>query len=137
MKAQTTQLSKSRRSNAALKVSDEPCGRSERCGVHGTGFGRIEGRAGTLAQLAAELSNLTRRTVLDQTGDDRHFNFTLSYTPDSLVMRPEVRAAFPGADPDGPALASALREQLGLRLQVGRAPTEVLVIDRLRRALTR
>ena len=42
-----------------------------------------------------------------------------------------VRAEFPAIDPDGPSLDSALREQLGLRLQRRRGPVEVLVVERV------
>jgi uncharacterized protein (TIGR03435 family) len=37
----------------------------------------------------------------------------------------------PAADPDAPNLFTAVQEQLGLKLEAGRGPVEVIVIDRL------
>ena len=34
-----------------------------------------------------------------------------------------------GSDPNGPALATALQEQLGLRLETTKAPITVIVIE--------
>ena len=46
----------------------------------------------------------------------------LTYTPDNPVV--DASNA-----PNAPSLITALREQLGLRLESTRAPVEVLVID--------
>jgi uncharacterized protein (TIGR03435 family) len=44
--------------------------------------------------------------------------------PPSRPDRPE-----PVVDPAGPSIFTALREQLGLRLEAARAPVDVVVID--------
>jgi uncharacterized protein (TIGR03435 family) len=46
-------------------------------------------------------------------------------------LPPDVRAQLriPPEDPNGLSLFTALQEQLGLRLESGPAPLEVLVID--------
>lgn len=63
--------------------------------------------------------------VVDQTGLQGAFDFTLTWTPAS--------------DSDtaiGPSLVEALQSQLGLRLERKRLPLPVLVIDRIERAPT-
>ncbi len=54
------------------------------------------------------------------------FDVDLTEAPDALTVIPA-----PG---DAPPLLTALREQLGLRLEPGGAPVNVLVIDRVERA---
>jgi len=39
----------------------------------------------------------------------------------------------PSRDPAGPSLFTAVEEQLGLKLESGKAPVEILQIDRLER----
>ncbi len=102
------------------------------CGVR-PGYGRITAVASRLDALAQALSLLNRRHVIDATGLDGLYDFTLTYTPDDIALDPSTRSQFPSIDPDGPALATALREQLGLRLSRGRGPVEVLVVERLER----
>jgi len=69
------------------------------------------------------------RPVVDQTGVEGKFDFQLRFTPDD--------SQFNGHPPrlpsqtDAPSLFDALREQLGLKLAPGRAPVNVLVIDRV------
>ncbi len=71
------------------------------------------------------------RPVLDQTGITGRYDF-------GLLWRPEVRPAGPGNNPpppsdtDGlPDVYTAIQQQLGLRLEAAKTPTEVIVIDRL------
>jgi len=60
------------------------------------------------------------KPVLDQTNLSGRFDFTLVWTPDAM------RAAEPNAPP---GLFTAVQEQLGLKLQATRAPTDVFVVD--------
>ena len=46
----------------------------------------------------------------------------------ALGVPPDAPA--PTVDPDAPSLSAALQEQLGLKLEGGRGPVEVVVIDK-------
>ena len=81
-----------------------------------------------IAQLAYFLQLRLRRDVVDKTGLNGNFDFELAWTPDVPARGdgPESRA---NADPSGPWIGTALKEQLGLRLTATKAPVEVIVID--------
>jgi uncharacterized protein (TIGR03435 family) len=86
---------------------------------------RLAFRHESMAQLADTLSTLIviGRPVLDQTGIDGFYDFTL----DLRELRTED-AAEPGPSP-----SSVISGQLGLRLEARRAPLDVLVIERAER----
>jgi len=80
-----------------------------------------------LFEFRQELSVLTGRTVIDRTSLPGNWDFFLTFTaPDRLVA---------GATPDSgsPDLFTALREQLGLKLESSEGPVEMFVIERLER----
>jgi bla regulator protein BlaR1 len=81
--------------------------------------------AATLSQFADSplLSAGTRgRTVVDQTGLNSKYDFTLKWGAESAA----------GQEPsDQPALFTAIHEQLGLKLIPTKGPVEVIVIDRV------
>jgi len=93
-------------------------------------FGRINGTGQHIADLVGALSRLTRRHVVDETALAGRYDFVLAYTPDAVTLDPATRSEFPAIDPDGPALNTALQEQLGLRLRTTRGPVDVLVVER-------
>jgi uncharacterized protein (TIGR03435 family) len=68
------------------------------------------------------------RLVIDKTGLNGRFAFTLAWTPEKM---PEGTPppGIPPIDPNGPRLETALLEQLGLKLQPARSRMEVVVID--------
>jgi len=68
------------------------------------------------------LSNATGRMVLDKTGLEP-FTFELRWLPDSAEPQPD----------SPPALFTAIREQLGLRLEAQRAPVDSIVVTRVER----
>jgi len=63
--------------------------------------------------------------VIDRTGLSGNFDVDVTYTPDN----PAVDAS---NAPNAPSLMTALREQLGLRIEPSKAPVEVLIIDSVR-----
>jgi uncharacterized protein (TIGR03435 family) len=80
--------------------------------------GLIRGRGVTLDQIAAEI--VAGRTVVNRTGLDGFYDVELRWTPDSTQVP---------ADDAPPTLATALREQLGLRIDAATLPMDHLVID--------
>jgi len=89
--------------------------------VFDTSRGQLITRGTSMSQLAAmlaitgELENL----VVEGTGLDGYYEFSLEWTPSILAA---------DAAP-GPSLFTALQEQLGLKLEAGKGPVSVLVID--------
>jgi uncharacterized protein (TIGR03435 family) len=100
--------------------------------------GGMSVRAMDMAAFSAALERIVRRSVNDETGLQGAFDFDLIYTPETL--EPPPAAGIAGAPPAGPlaagpasqggaSLFDALRDQLGLRLEGGRAPVNILVVD--------
>ena len=79
-------------------------------------------------------SQITGKTVVDRTGLTGLFEADLQWTPDAppvtsaLPVAPETAQAY---DPNGPSFTTAIREQLGLRLESRTDSMNVLVIDRI------
>jgi len=94
----------------------------------------MEGRGISLEALASTLSRTElNRTVLDKTGLKGRFDVDLTWAVDPSIpgLYDNLGGApVPNADPQ-PAIFTAVQEQLGLRLEAGRGPVEVLVIDRV------
>jgi uncharacterized protein (TIGR03435 family) len=78
-----------------------------------------------LASVAAMLSQIAGRIVVDKTELQGQYDFELKWADVSSVS----------ADPlaDGGSIFTALQEQLGLRLQADKAPISVVVIDSVER----
>jgi uncharacterized protein (TIGR03435 family) len=71
------------------------------------------------------------RPVVDQTGLTGKWDFELKWTPDdsqfgSMGMRPPPPSDAPDAPPP---LVTAIQEQLGLKLESGKAQVDVMIID--------
>ena len=91
-----------------------------------------------MAFLSSILSRPLGRTVVDKTGITGEFQIQLTYTPVAPSVpspdgAPPGRADGAGAPDRGPDIFTAVQEQLGLKLQSGKGPVEVLVIDRVER----
>jgi uncharacterized protein (TIGR03435 family) len=85
-------------------------------------IGALSGKAIPMTQLATSLAPFLSRFTIDKTGLTGRFDVEFTWTPD------EVPANAP--DSVGPALFTAIQEQLGLKLVSGRGPVDVLVVDR-------
>lgn len=75
----------------------------------------------SMALFAGYIGNRLGRIVVDKTQLSGSYDFTLIWAPDEAPESP------------APPLVTALRDQLGLRLESQRSPTKVLVIDSLER----
>ena len=83
----------------------------------------------TMQDLLGPLQAMTGRPVIDRTGLIGAFDFDLQWTSGPVAL-----AGGPTAPPDdGPSIFVALQEQLGLRLEPGRAPFDVVVVDAVQR----
>jgi uncharacterized protein (TIGR03435 family) len=100
--------------------------------------GRLRASSAAMALLANFLSHMLSRTVVDKTGIAGEFDFQVIFTPDApAVPSPDAAGPRPAdgaaaADP-GPNFFTAMREQLGLKLESAKGPVEILVIDRVER----
>jgi len=98
----------------------------------GTSFlgNRMIGNGGDMHELVSLLSSQLQKPVVDKTGLTGKYDFTLRWSTEQLSLV----AGTPTGDADKlPSIFTALREQLGLRLDSTRGPLEVLVIDRAER----
>jgi uncharacterized protein (TIGR03435 family) len=74
------------------------------------------------------LSRLLDRNVIDRTGLTGYYDISLDFARDPLPG-PRLDGAEPVPAADSPNIFTALREQLGLRLESSRGPVEFLVIE--------
>ena len=132
---------------SSTRVKFKPHGANEPLPPTG-GSGRASGTM-SMAYLARVLTPDAGRPVFDETGLTGPFDIELAWTPDAYrgyVGPPSspLPPPPPGSDfdlkgrvlrpidPDGPALTTALRDQLGLRLESRTEPVSVLVVDAVR-----
>ncbi len=115
----------------AMTAEQKASGRVAGSGLRVSG-GQTAVLEATKISLSTLLSNLAlnlQQTVIDKTGlpDDAVYDFTLRWAPDN--------GEGPAADSDALPLPAALEDQLGLHLQAGRGPVEVLVVDHIEKPL--
>jgi uncharacterized protein (TIGR03435 family) len=106
---------------------------------------KLWARRETMQQLADRLSSQLARAVVDRTGLRGGYDFSLSWTieatggvvprteppPDEIEMYPSPVLKDPGL-----SLFTAVQSQLGLRLEAGKGPLEMLVVDKIERTPT-
>jgi len=86
------------------------------------GSGNISAHAVPMENFATNLSFTVGRVVVNKTGLEGGYDFTLEFAPE-------------GADASDPrpSIFTALEEQLGLKLVPAKGPVDVIVIDRIER----
>jgi uncharacterized protein (TIGR03435 family) len=98
------------------------------CGIQ-QGPGRIRFGGFPLSLFATSISNRLGRSVVDRTGLPGNWDFELAFAAEVPPGALPPGVAPPAPDPDSPDLFTAVREQLGLKLDATKGPVEVLVID--------
>ena len=95
--------------------------------MHGwRGAVTLEAKKTDMASLAEVLERRLDRPVVNRTGLEGGFNFTLHWSPVSARVDDD-------SDAEDVSIFTAVAEQLGLRLRGAKAPVEVLVIDHVDR----
>jgi uncharacterized protein (TIGR03435 family) len=97
------------------------------CGFRRFAPGAISARGMTLDDFASGISTRAdvQRVVRNRTALAGKFDFDIEYTPDAPGDSQSI--------PAGVGLSTAMKEQLGLRLESARGPVDVVVIDRVER----
>ena len=85
------------------------------------GPGKISAKATPIENLVVNLSGIAGRMVVDKTGLKGKYDIELTWSQDN---QPEASA---------PSIFTALEEELGLKLQPGKAMVNVYVIDHIQR----
>lgn len=110
----------------------EAADKSGPCGVLPGGAGRIVARGIEMKGFADLMATNPRRPVIDRTSLAGRFDIDFTYTPEAFsaaaVAQRQGGGVPPGSRPQRSPLATALLEQLGLKLEPVRAAVEVLVI---------
>jgi len=118
-------------SGTKLQTSMEACGvpsgsELQQDGCIGVGPGEFFARYATMDSIAATLSNMVDRPVVDQTGLADRYDFRMKFDPSSVKGYDGQPADRPSID--APSIFVAIQD-LGLKLEPRRAPVEILVID--------
>ena len=98
----------------------------------------MTGHAVPIARLAYMLTRGLERPVLDETGLTGNYDFTITFSPDQS-QSPQTGGGAIGSAPTvaldsaAPSLSTAVEEQLGLKLQSGKGPVEIIVVDHVER----
>jgi uncharacterized protein (TIGR03435 family) len=109
------------------------------CATVQLGLGRVSIKGTQIVPLADFLAQSVDRPVIDRTGLTSFYDLTLEWAldrsgnpaPFGLPAGVLPSAPPPPAEPDAADIFTAVQEQLGLKLEPGRGPVEVVVIDRI------
>lgn len=92
----------------------------------------------TMPRLARLLTAILDRRVLDSTGLTAIYDVNLQWTPNEANAPSGTADPLPPLPPasNQPGLFQAIEQQLGLKLEAGRAPAKVVIIDHVERVPT-
>ena len=107
------------------KISPVEAGQGQTSG----GAGKFVASKITMAHFADLIARQAGLPVVNETGLDGVFSFTLEWSPEASLRVETGDAAAPSSG--GASIFTALQEQLGLRLDGGKGPVDVVVVDRM------
>ncbi|AFL86374.1 Protein of unknown function (DUF3738) [Terriglobus roseus DSM 18391] len=90
--------------------------------------GHLVGKGADIRSLADSLANELERYVVDNTGLKGDYDIDLKWTPDDASKTPADAGL---AGEPAPPLATAVRDQLGLKLTPSKGPVPAIVVDRI------
>jgi len=122
--------------NGGPKMTKTTAGPNDQQGFGFRGLGDLIVRNMSMAEFATWMqSGVMDKPVVDHTGLTDKYDFTLKWTPDDSQFA-QFRGAVPppppaaGDNPNAPpSLYTAVQEQLGLKIEAGKAMDDVIVID--------
>jgi uncharacterized protein (TIGR03435 family) len=98
-------------------------------------LGSITTHSAPIFQIVTAVAGTLRSPVHDMTGLSGNYEFTLKWTPDDTApVGADNTSTTPGDRP--PSIFTALQEQLGLKLEPRKFPTDVVVVDHVERIPT-
>ena len=106
------------------KSAGDPDGLPDQTGYGKGGAQIMKFTNNTMSDLALCMQEYLDKPVLDNTGLKGRYDFTLTWTPDMTAVSDTSTA---------PGVFTAFQEQLGLKLQLTKEPTGVLVVERIER----
>ena len=118
------------RTSEALRLTKSGADPKGVPGVAYSPVGRLDVVNSTMGDFASFLQRFVLdRPILNETGISGRYDFVLQWTPDTADPN-EIENRFGGlAAP--PGVFTAVRDQLGLKLQTAKAKVEVFVVDRV------
>jgi bla regulator protein BlaR1 len=99
--------------------------------IRRTAMGQMTGQAVNMKLLAEFLSAQVGRSVTDKTGLTGEYDVKLEWSPSPDQVPPSTAsgAGQPPQLPEGASIFTALKEQLGLKLESLKGPVSIMVID--------
>ena len=109
-----------------------PNGKPAGAGFDSDEVGKVTAQGVSIDNFARWLSRQVRRTVVDRTGLTGKYDFALQWAPEESDASgmPDSTST---ADSSGLSIFAALQQQLGLKLESGKGPVEIFVIDHAER----
>jgi uncharacterized protein (TIGR03435 family) len=108
-----------------LKVSETAGDQVDIRPIKPVGPLKFQGTNASMQDLCGFISRWVDRPVINKTGLDGFYDFTLAFIPEEGMFKlpPGVQT------PDYPGIYQAVKEQLGLKLESQKGPVQMLVID--------